>query len=120
MLTYFAIIENSLGIRMDSYYQDIMATICFMSVANPRLLDAVISKREGSKKLLDFLQISESSNPSGKYALEHLAAMIEFDLASEERRTAMQDSRLVEFRSVRLPSQVFDYIYRILNNIQTV
>ncbi|WP_421209403.1 KAP family P-loop NTPase fold protein [Aeromonas enteropelogenes] len=120
ILTYFAIMENSLDMRMDSYYQDIMATVCFMKVANPRLLDAVVSKRAGSKELLDFLQISESSNYSEKYALEHLAAMIEFDLASEERRTVMQDSRLVEFRFGRLPSQVFDYFYQLLNNIQPV
>lgn len=120
MLTYFAIIENSLGMCMEGYYQDVMATVCFMNVANPRLLDAVISKRAGSQELLEFLQMSESSNYSEKYAIEHLASVIEFDLTSEERRKVMLDTRLVEFRFGRLPSQVFDYFYRLLNNIQPV
>jgi hypothetical protein len=120
MLTYFAIMESSLGTRMGGFYQDIMATICFMKVVNPRMLDAVISKRAGSQELLEFLQMSEVSNYSEYYALGPLAAVIEFDLASEERRKVMMESNLVDFRYGRQPSQVFDYCYQLLNNIKPV
>lgn len=64
--------------------------------------------------------MSEGSNYSGDYALEHLAAVIEFDLASEERRKVMQEKRLVEFMFGRPSSQVFDYFHQLLNNIQPV
>ncbi len=120
MLTYFAIIENSRNESMNDFYQGIMATVCFMKVANPRMLDAVISKHANAQDLLDFLKISEGSNYSEEYALEYLAAEIEFDLSSEERRKVMQESKLLDFRCGRLPSQVFDYFYQELNNIQPV
>lgn len=120
VLTYFAIIDNSRNESMSDFYQNIMATVCFMKVVNPRLLDAVVSKRASSQEVLDFLQMSEGSNYSGDYALEHLAAVIEFDLASEERRKVMQEKRLVEFMFGRPSSQVFDYFHQLLNNIQPV
>ncbi|MFM5647660.1 P-loop NTPase fold protein [Aeromonas veronii] len=120
ILTYFAIIENSRNEPMSDFYQGIMATICFMKVANPRMLDAVINKRASVQELLDFLQLSEGSDYSGEYALEYLATVVEFDLASEERRKVIMESNLIDFRYGRLPSQVFDYFHQLLNNIQPV
>ncbi|MGN5182091.1 hypothetical protein ACTG1Y_07235 [Aeromonas veronii] len=91
-----------------------------MKVANPRMLDAVINKRASVQELLDFLQLSEGSDYSGEYALEYLATVVEFDLASEERRKVIMESNLIDFRYGRLPSQVFDYFHQLLNNIQPV
>ncbi|WP_419243572.1 KAP family P-loop NTPase fold protein [Photobacterium leiognathi subsp. mandapamensis] len=56
MLTYFAIIENSRNEPINEYYQSVMAAVCFMKVINPRMLDAIISKRVSSQELLDFFK----------------------------------------------------------------
>ncbi|EOY4609243.1 hypothetical protein FXE65_02500 [Vibrio cholerae] len=120
ILTYFAIIENSRNEPMNDYYQSMMALVCFMKVANPRMLDAIISKRASGQELLDFLQISSGSDYSEEYALEYLATQIEFDLASEERRNAMQESNMLNLRHGIGPSKVIDYFYQELNNIQPV
>ncbi|MBM4946254.1 hypothetical protein HYO28_22655 [Vibrio parahaemolyticus] len=120
ILTYFAIIENSRNEAMNEFYQDIMATVCFMKVVNPRMLDAIIGKRASGLELLEFLQISEGSDFSEEYALEHLAIEIEFDLASEERRQEIQQNNMLSFRYGRTPNNVFDYFYQELNNIQPV
>ncbi|MCX9111725.1 KAP family NTPase [Aeromonas veronii] len=117
VLTYFAIIENSSDDSMNDFYQNIMATVCFMKAVNPRLLDEVVSKRASSQELLDFLQMSEVSNFSADDVIKHLAAVVEFDLASETRRKVMQENRTVEFIFGRPPSQVFNYFYQLLNNI---
>ncbi|EJY0883397.1 hypothetical protein GJ26_05405 [Vibrio cholerae] len=120
ILTYFAIIENSRNEPMNDYYQSMMALVCFMKVANPRMLDAIISKRASGQELLDFLQLSSGSDYSEEYALEYLATQIEFDLASEERRNAMQESNMLNLRHGKGPSKVIDYFYQELNNIQPV
>nr|WP_263434327.1 KAP family NTPase [Vibrio cholerae] len=120
ILTYFAIIENSRNEPMNDYYQSMMALVCFMKVANPRMLDAIISKRASGQELIDFLQISSGSDYSEEYALEYLATQIEFDLASEERRNAMQESNMLNLRHGIGPSKVIDYFYQELNNIQPV
>ncbi|KAE9636431.1 KAP family P-loop NTPase fold protein [Aeromonas veronii] len=117
VLTYFAIIDNSSDDSMNDFYQNIMATVCFMKAVNPRLLDEVVSKRASSQELLDFLQMSEVSNFSADDVIKHLAAVVEFDLASETRRKVMQENRTVEFIFGRPPSQVFNYFYQLLNNI---
>lgn len=120
ILTYFAIIENSRNEPMNDYYQSMMALVCFMKVANPRMLDAIISKRASGQELIDFLQISSGSDYSEEYALEYLATQIEFDLASEARRNAMQESNMLNLRHGIGPSKVIDYFYQELNNIQPV
>ncbi|HDM8215107.1 TPA: hypothetical protein P0E22_005174 [Vibrio harveyi] len=120
ILTYFAIIENSRNEPMNEYYQDMMAVVCLMKVVNPRMLDAIISKRASGQELLDFLQISDGSDYSEEYALEYLATQIEFDLASEERRHEMRENNLLNFGYGRAPSKVIDYFYQELNNIQPV
>ncbi|WP_323083313.1 KAP family P-loop NTPase fold protein [Aeromonas hydrophila] len=118
ILTYFAIIDNSSDDSMSDFYQNIMATVCFLKAVNPRLLDEVVSKRASTQELLDFLQISKGSNYLADDTIKHLAAVVEFDLASEESRALMQRTRTIEFRFGIPPSQVFNYFYQLLNNIQ--
>ncbi|MCS0388853.1 KAP family P-loop NTPase fold protein [Vibrio diabolicus] len=120
ILTYFAIVENSENQTMDDFYQDIMALVCFLKVVNPRLLDAIISKRAGSQELLDFLQLSENSERMDDYALEYLATEIEFDLSSQERRKEIMENQSLSFRFGRAPTDVINYFYQQLNNIQPV
>ncbi|MFM5550249.1 P-loop NTPase fold protein [Aeromonas veronii] len=118
ILTYFAIIDNSSDDSMSDFYQNIMATVCFLKAVNPRLLDEVVSKRASTQELLDFLQISKGSNYLADDTIKHLAAVVEFDLASEENRALMQRTRTIEFRFGIPPSQIFNYFYQLLNNIQ--
>ncbi|MFB2873740.1 KAP family P-loop NTPase fold protein [Aeromonas jandaei] len=120
MLTYFAIIENSCNESMNELYQSVMATICFMKVANPRILDAVISKRANVRELLDFLQLSNGSDHSDEYTLQYLASAIEFDLSSEERRGEIIAAKVINPPYGYQSGQVFDYFYQMLNNIQPV
>ncbi|CAH6836162.1 KAP NTPase domain-containing protein [Vibrio chagasii] len=120
ILTYFAIIENSRNQSMQEFYQDIMATVCFMKVVNPRMLDAIINKRATSEQLLDFLKLSKDSDFSEDYSLEYLAIEIEFDLASDERRQEMQQSNLLTNMYGRTPKKVFEFFYNEINNIQPV
>ncbi|HIF9184588.1 TPA: KAP family P-loop NTPase fold protein [Photobacterium damselae] len=120
ILTYFAIIENSRSEPMNDYYQGMMATVCFMKVINPRMLDAIISKRASGQELLDFLQMSDGSDYSEEHALKYLAAKIDFDLASEERRHEMQENDRLNSIYGIVPSKVIDYFYQELNNIQPV
>ncbi len=119
ILTYFAIIENSENRAMNEFYQDIMALVCFMKVVNPRILDAVITKRAGCQELLDFLQLSVNSASLDDYALKRLAVNIEFDLSSEDRRKEIEDDKLLSWFS-RTPNDVINYFYQQLNNIQPV
>ncbi|WP_104024365.1 KAP family P-loop NTPase fold protein [Vibrio hyugaensis] len=120
MLTYFSLIENSRNEPMVDFYQDIMATVCFMKVANPRMLDAIVSKRALAQEVLGFLQISEGSDFSEEYSLEHLALEIEFDLASQERREDMLRNNLLSFRYGRTPENVFEFFYQELSHMQPV
>lgn len=117
ILTYFAIIENSRDSHMSEFYQDIMATVCFMKVVNPRLLDAILDKRASSRELNEYLKISEGSDYSEEYTLEELAVEIEFDLSSEERREEMIKNNLLRFNYGRKPSKVLEGFVAVLNNI---
>ena len=120
ILTYFAIIENSRNEPMNEFYQDMMAVVCFVKVMNPRLLDAVMNKRAGSSELLEELKLLKNPELSEEYALEYLSQEIEFDLALEERRQEMQKENIINTRHGRAPSNVLDYFYQELKNIQPV
>ncbi|MGY3889531.1 hypothetical protein ACW5W6_07500 [Aeromonas mytilicola] len=97
-----------------------MNPFSWLQMTNMISYQGLVRTFPNAQDLLDFLKISEGSNYSEEYALEYLAAEIEFDLSSEERRKVMQESKLLDFRYGRLPSQVFDYFYQELNNIQPV
>lgn len=121
ILTYFAIIENSHKEAMNETYQNMMAVICFVKVMNPKLLDAVMGKRAGSKELLEELHLLNDLELTDEYMLEYVANEIEFDLASDSRRQEMIDDKTTPgARFGRLPSNVLDYFYQELKSIQPV
>ena len=121
ILTYFAIIENSHKEAMSETYQNMMAVICFVKVMNPKLLDAVMGKRAGSKELLEELHLLNDLELTDEYMLEYVANEIEFDLASDSRRQEMTDDKTIPgARYGRLPSNVLDYFYQELKSIQPV
>lgn len=121
ILTYYAIIENSHKDSMNELYQNMMAVICYVKVMNPKLLDEVMSKRATSKELLEELNLLDDLELIDEYKLEYLANEIEFDLAHDLRRKEMIDNNLIGgARHCRLPSNVLDYFYQELKNIQPV
>ena len=120
ILTYFALVENSRNDRMNDFFQNMAAVVCFMKVVNPALLDTVVEKRLGSQDLLEYLKILEGLDYSEEYVLEYLALEIEFDLASEKRRNEMLEKNLINLSTIRLPKGAIAYCYQLLKNIQPV
>ncbi|HHG3492828.1 TPA: P-loop NTPase fold protein [Vibrio parahaemolyticus] len=117
MLTYFAIIENVRNDQMVKYFQSMMALVCYLKVASPRLLDSIIKRNVTHTDVLKSLRL-ENPELLDCYVLEYLAVEIEFDLASEERRTQMFEQNLLDrFEMRRIPPNVIGYFCGLLNNM---
>lgn len=117
MLTYFAIIENIRDSKMIQYYQSMMALVCYLKVASPKLLDSIVKKNITSNDVLKTLRL-QSSDKLDCYALEYLAIEIEFDLASEQRRTEMLEKKIIDaFELRRASPDATRYFCELLDNM---
>lgn len=118
VMTYFAIIENVKEVGFNGYYQSMMGVVCYLRVTNPGMLNAVASKTIKLQALLEALGIANGSDYSEESYLEYLATELEFELASDTRKSELIQQGRKETRHGRIPKDVIPYFCKLLDNIQ--
>lgn len=118
ILTYFALIENSCNAAFNEYYQDIMGTVCFLKVTNPKILDNIMHGRASSKDVLEYLQLTDQNLNPDADPLKYLAIQIEYDLSAPERKNEIESNEAINFRGYpSKPVNIFKRFIEKLSNI---
>lgn len=118
ILTYFALIENSRSYAFNEFYQDIMGTVCFLKVTNPKLLDNIMNGRASSKDVLEHLQLTNQNLRSEGDPLKYLALEIEYDLSAPERKNEIESNERINLRGY--PSGSVNIFKRFIEELSNI